>query len=261
MVFLYLHTGPAFADSAAYFESERHTGLALKTADGYFRSCKAELVLGGFFETGDTAVERLHQAITYCGTALKLEPDHYNAKLSLAAALSYEGKRLSKAEYPRLARKLIEQLIEQDPDNPDAYGGLGTWHMSVSRAGFLARLVLKASNKKAKTHFRTAHEMGEQNCGLLLEHAKFLALETKTDQKVALEHTEAILQRPPVLDTDALFIEKARLLKGILEKGYKRKKDLRSAIDKISAFPGIKGNKSAPAYDLTQLNLDGLPHH
>lgn len=260
VIFLYLHTGPVFADGAAYFERERNIGPTLKTADGYFRSCKAELVIGGFFEAGGTAVEHLHQAITYCGMALKLEPDHYNAKLSLAAALSYEGKRLSKAEYPKLARKLLEQLTEQAPENPDAYGALGTWHMSVSKAGFLARLVLKASNKKAKLHFQTAHELGGQNCGLLLEHAKFLALDKKADPEIALKHTEAILNKPALLDTDALFIEKARLLKAILEKGYKRKKDLRKAISEISAFPGIKGNKSVPAYDLTQLGFEGLPH-
>lgn len=262
IVFLCLHTGAVFAENtptrAAYYLHERDTGLRLQTADGYFRACKAELVLGGFFEEGDAAVERLHAAIGHCSQALKLDPAHYNAKLSLAAGLSYEGKRLGKPRYPKRARALIQELIKQEPENPDAYGGLGTWHMSVSNAGFLARLVLKANFKKAKAHFETARKLGVQNCGLLLEHAKLLALDKKTTPETALQYTRAIYTKPAHLDTDALFIEKAHLLEAILKKSHKRKKDLRKAIEEIGAFPGIKGNYSAPAYNLNQLNTEAF---
>ncbi|MBL4790058.1 MAG: hypothetical protein JKY60_13825 [Kordiimonadaceae bacterium] len=235
-----------------YYEA-RALARAANTSDGYSNACQSGLVIGGFLETGAEAVASLHGAIDDCIKSLEMAPDHYLAKLSLSVALSFEGKRLQKTSYPKHAKALIEQLIQQEDRNPIGYGAMGAWHSEISAAGFFARLLLGARRKNAKFFYSQALKLGVDDYALKLEHIKFLARGNKTERKKAEELAHDLLATPTNNAFDSLLKSKCHLLLYAVQSG--RKNNIKQSLIDISAFRNIANFGAVKAYPLNKVNI------
>ncbi|PCI63847.1 MAG: hypothetical protein COB37_03605 [Kordiimonadales bacterium] len=223
------------------------------TSDGYANACQSGLVIGGFLETGDEAVAALHGAISDCIKALELAPNHYLAKLSLSVALSFEGKRLKKIIYPKHAKALIEQLMQQENKNPIGFGAMGAWHSEISAAGFFARLLLGARRKNAEFFYVRALELGVDDYALKLEHVKFLARGKKAERKQATKLAGELLALPTDNAFDDMLKGRCRLLLDAIRVGKKR--FIKQTLIDISAFKSIASFRKLKAYPLNKVNI------
>jgi len=233
------------------FYEARSAGRTQGDAEGLSLACRAGLVLGGFTETDEAAIRSLHGAIRDCDKALKLVPEHYFAKMSLAIALSFEGKRLKRPSYPARARSYLLELIEAEPNNPLGYGALGAWHSEVSAAGFFARITLGARRKKASLNFEQALLLGGTDYALRFEHVKFLARGNKADRKKALDLAQSLLKNDTDMAFDLLLKRRCSQLVEALKLDNKRV--VRAAVAKAAAF-----QNAIPEREMSRFPLDDL---
>lgn len=236
---------------AGDFGRARQEGKADGSAEGLSQACRAGLVLGGFVEAGPAAITSLHRAITDCDQALRLQPGHFYAKMSLAIALSFEGKRLMRPRYAKRAKAYIQELIAQEPENPLGYGAIAAWHAEVSAAGFMARLLLGARRKQAKANFATALQLGAIDYALRFEYVKFLAHGTRSERRDALIAAKELMQVKPVLALDKILQKRCAALIGALEQGDKR--TINTALKKSTAF-----QNASPENIVVRFPLDAL---
>jgi len=225
-------------------------GRTAGTANGYALACRSGLTLGGFVVKGTETITLLHDAATDCQKALALNPDHYFARMSLAIALSFEGKRLRRVAYAKRAKVYIQDLIAAEPDNALGYGALAAWHAEVSAAGFWARLLLGAKRKLARENFQKALGMGAIDFPLQFEYVKFLARGNGADRLRAVELADAIKAQPSSLAVDMLIKERCARLRPVLIRGGK--KAIRAALKEVSAFRHIEDLAAIEPFPLTE---------
>ncbi|MFC3053693.1 hypothetical protein [Kordiimonas pumila] len=241
-------------DEKSEFRETRLLAKAENTAESLRLACQTGLVIGGFFETGPEAVQSLHQALADCEAAIIKDPTNILTTVSLAAAISYEGKRLTSARYPHTSKKLLEKLVQENPNSAIALGALATWHSEVSAVGFAARLVLGASRKKATSLYASAFEKGLTDFGLRLSYIKFLARGTPEDMAHALAQCAIMLEAPAQTAIDKILQQKMAILAVALQ--TKDEKTIEAALEEISAFPTLKDYKKMPAYELAKTYRD-----
>jgi len=251
-------TQPVFAAQPGWdafvrgdFSEARTIGRSAGTAESLAHACRAGLVQGGFIETGIKAVKSLHGAIRDCDKALQLDPTHFFAKMSLAIALSFEGKRLKRPAYPKMARLLLLELTQKHPRNPLGYGALGAWHSEVSAAGFMARLALGARRKIAENNYQKALAFGTIDFALRFEHVKFLARGKKIERKIALREAKALVEETVDTALDRLLQQRCKVLYEALQSGNKRR--IKTALKASGAFQGA-GRGDAPHFPLETLS-------
>jgi len=233
------------------FEEARKKGQQHASADGYAHACRTGLVLGGFLYRDKASIEALHTAINDCDKALRLNPQHYFAKMSLAIGLSFEGKRLKRPSYPKRAKAYIEELIDQEPHNPLGYGALAAWHSEVSAAGFFARITLGARRKYAKKNFEKALKMGAVDYALKFEYVKYLARGNKAERQKAVVSARQLLNEPTLLALDEILHERCRHLLQALENNNKRQ--LKKALKESTAFQYVVTEHEKARFPLEQL--------
>lgn len=234
----------------------RELGRNENTAHGFTTACRASLVIGGFRTDDVTATQYLHTAIRDCLQALKIDNRHFDAQMSLAIALSFEGKRVKNIFYPKTAREILEHLLQEHPDNALAYGALGAWHSQVSAAGFFARITLKASRKNARKLFTEAFSHGVIDFPLRMEHLKFLAAGSKKERREALEVAKALVAETVYSEFDRLLQERANILLEALYTGKKR--NIKKAIKNISAFSKAEGWEDIDDFPKTEVSEAAL---
>ncbi len=242
LVFLLFCTAvpQVFADAAKQafvtgdYSTAIETGRHENSAEGLTIACRSNLIIGGFLTKDKSAANYLHAAIKDCIQALELESDYFDAQISLAIALSFEGKRIKSLHYPKVARQMLEKLIQTHPENAQTYGALAAWHSQVSAAGFFARLALRASRDQAAQLFQEARKQGVIDFPLTLEHLKFLAQGSNSDRQEALKLAEALIKYPTDTAFDRLLQKRSELLLSALNVGKKR--DIKKAIQHASAF-------------------------
>ncbi len=220
------------------------------SADDLSLACRAGLTLAGYLKSGEEAVAALHSAAADCEAALKLNPTHLEASLSLALAIGYEGKRLGKPKFATTSRRLIERLVELYPEDPMPSAALGGWHGAVSNAGFLARTYLGGSKKKANEWFDHSRTLGHWDIALRFEYVKFLAMGGKSDRKQALKEIDQLLASEPNLAIDRMLQDRTRLLRTAVVDG--RKRAIKKMVQSLTAFPGIKNQKNYPGYTFNE---------
>lgn len=228
------------------FRAAREAAQKGRSADAAFLACRSGLIIGGFYENGARAVQSLHQALVDCEQAVLRDPGHRAARLSLALAIAFEGKRLKKAKHAKTARKIIELLVEEDPTDPVAMAALGGWHSEVAAAGTLARMVLGARNRIARQYFSEAFAGPYKDLPMQFEYAKFLARHGKEDRTAALLLCDQIIKAPPSDAFDALVQEQAESLKFYLK--TERKKKIIDVVKNLAAFDDIEKSKAIKPY-------------
>ncbi|TNE61508.1 MAG: hypothetical protein EP335_16130 [Alphaproteobacteria bacterium] len=244
-LFLSLPARAVDMDDAVFYHDAIKAGRAAGDADGFAAACRAGLSLGGFYETGEIAVMRLHGAIDDCRKALGLAPHHTIASISYGIGLSFESKRIHKAGLAKLAKERFEALVEEKPDNALAHGALGGWHAHVAASGFMARMVLGASRKTAEEEFARSLALAKPDRPLLLEYIKFLAGGDKRDRAAALALMPTYHALPVTSPLDRLMDERSRKLEDALRADDKG--DIKDALPLVSAFWDIADWDSAPA--------------
>lgn len=207
-------------------------------------ACRAHMIMGGYYTSGDTAVDHLHKALETCTRVIAQNHYHLIGRMTYALAVGFEAKRLSKPGFARISRQHLEWLSETYPDNSLTQAALGGWHSEVSAAGLLARLALGASAKKAAQYFDAANSLGEMDIAMQLEYVKSIARRGKSSYQTALAEAESLTKRAPVTALDPVLLDHARTLKDALATG--RKKTVRAALDAVAAFRGIESWKSRP---------------
>ena len=237
---------------ASDFETALTQSKAAGTADGYALACRSATVIGGYFRTGDEAVDYLHQAIRYCEKALELEPDHLIAKMTYAMDIGFEGKRVTSPGYANISRRTFEALPQEHPESPMALAAVAGWHSEVHAAGFFARLALQPSLKKAREGFEKAFELGTVDLPLRIEYAKFLARGSKKDRTEAIGVLDDVLAEMPHHGFEEILQKTAADLKKAIETG--KKSAIRKTIELTSAFHGIEKWDDRDRLDLAYNN-------
>lgn len=252
-----LPSGASIPDGwAAYeagdYEKARTFFLEDTSAEGFAAACRADLVIGGYFSKLAESARLLHDALDLCGKALEEDPTHADAGISYAVALGFEAKRTKKPAYAKAARQRLEAL-QQDYDTYGIlHAALGGWHAAVSNAGFMARMYLGASRKKAQAHFDRAIELMPGDVGVRFEYIKFLAQGRKQQRKRALEEI-AVLADLPAFDAFDRFLQtRARAIAEAIQSGNKSR--LKQALAEATAFETAASKETLAAYGYENKN-------
>jgi len=218
------------------------------TADGFAAACRTGLVIGGFFEDGDTSVASLHRAMDDCKAAINLNADHLDARISYAIGLGFEAKRLKKAKYAKASREGLEALLVGSDNYGILHAALGGWHTTVYEAGFFARLALGAKRDIARAHFDKAVALAPDDVGVRFEFIKYLAYGKKDEQQEALTEIAALAALPVRDVFDRFLVSRAQKIGAMIEAGDKD--GFEAALEAATAFPAIRKQKDLPAYPL-----------
>lgn len=113
--------------------------------------------------------------------ALREEPDHEEAQLQLAIALSLKSRVMDPmaawaAGYGDKGKKLAEGVLKGDPQNFYAHGFLAVWNVEVERrGGSMGAWVMGASIDEARRHYDVARALAPDDVGIHWQYARALA--------------------------------------------------------------------------------------
>lgn len=235
------------AYEAGDYAKARALFLEDTTAEGFAAACRADLVIGGYFlKKPEESARALHDALDHCKEAIKREPDHADAAISYAVALGFESKRTKKPGYAKAGRQRLEALQQAYDTYGILHAALGGWHAAVSNAGFMARMYLGASRKKAQAHFSRAIELMPGDIGVRFEYIKFLAQGKKQQRKTALEEIALLASLPPFDAFDRFLQSRAQPIAEAIRSGSKRR--LKQALAEATAFEIAASSDTLAAY-------------
>lgn len=254
-VFLFLSlavpTHASVADGWKAYESgdyQRARQLFLKddSAEGFAAACRAELVIGGYFSPPVDSARTLHDALDHCDEAIRRDPAHADAGISYAVALGFEAKRAKKPGYAKAGRQRLEALLLDYDNYGILHAALGGWHAAVSNAGFMARMYLGASRKKANSHFERAVELMPGDIGVRFEFIKFLAQGKKRDKAQALEEIAILVSLTPYDAFDRFLQARAQAVADAIKAADKQA--LKQALAAATAFDKTASAKDVAPY-------------
>lgn len=203
--------------------------------EGYSLALRSALAYGGHVARGKEAVEWLERAQHLSDKLVSLGAPGLQNRLSAAIVISYRSKMRRSVGLVNRAKHLIEALIQDYPNEAMAHAALAGWHSEISAAGFLPRLVLGASRKKAGQYFEKARSLNDRKLSLNLEYAKYLARGDKTERTRSKELLLSIVKTDPRDAFDRLLLKNANKLLIAVNTG--KKKVIKHIIADISAFP------------------------
>lgn len=202
----------------------------------YDLATRAALVHGGYRARGAEAEKWFARAEVLSNEAMaSSENPGLRIRMTAALVLSYKAKQKRSVKMVNRAKRMIEDLIREYPDEAIAHGALAGWHSEISAAGFIPRLILGASRKKAGLSFEKARSLDDNKIPLNLEYAKFLARGGKSEQIKAQAILKKILAAEPHGDFEKLLKGKAQKILKAVKSGNKR--DIKRIIAENSAFP------------------------
>ncbi len=172
----------------------------------------------------------LDEAETKARQAISLVPNHVEARLQLAIALSLKARPLSNREamrtgYGAEAKDLVEAALQDDPDNTYAHGFLAVWHLEVRRrGGAIGGSVMGASVKKAHQHYQAAIRTAPDDASIHWQFARALtALNGKRYREEIAISLNAALSCTAETQLENVMQRRARALRLELEtKSWKR---------------------------------------
>ena len=172
----------------------------------------------------------LDRAEVYARDALQADPNHIEARLQLAIALSLKARPLSTREamrtgYGEQAKALVESVLEDDPDNAYAHGFLAVWHLEVRRrGGAIGGSIMGASVNKARRHYHAAILSAPEDASIHWQYARALtALNAKRYREEIMISLDAALDCQSETLLEDVMQRRATTLRAELEtKGWKR---------------------------------------
>jgi tetratricopeptide (TPR) repeat protein len=182
---LLMSVSPAFADGIAdAFDAGRFAeAAALARAEGGADNLAiaARALLAETMVSGRVDKAKIEEAEGLAKQALALEPDHGDARLQLAIALSMLARDMSRGEaldsgHASQARDLVQAVLEDEPDNAYAHGFMAVWNVEVvRRGGSMGSAFMGASMRKARDHYRAALVHGGVDPSFDWQYARALA--------------------------------------------------------------------------------------
>jgi len=140
----------------------------------------------------------LDQAETLAREALLQSPDHIEARLQLAIALSLKARPMTtraamRSGYGEQSKDLVDAVLLDDPDNAYAHAFLSVWHLEVRRrGGAIGASMLGASVKKARRHYQRAVLFDPDDASVHWQFAR--ALTALNAKKYRAEIDEALTE-------------------------------------------------------------------
>ena len=168
--------------------------------------------------------------------ALDLDPNHIEARLQLAIALSLKARPLSNREgmrtgYGKDAKTLADGVLEDDPDNSYVHGFLAVWHLEVRRrGGSIGASVMGASVRKGREHYQKAIDIEPGDASLHWQYARALAaLNSKKYKAEIIQALQASIDCETESTLEDVMKDRARILLTALEK------DSRKTAERVAA--------------------------
>ena len=122
----------------------------------------------------------IDQAEQFAREALIEAPEHIEARLQLAIALSLKTRPMTtrqtlRSGYGDEAKRLVESVLEDDPANVYAHGFLSVWHIEVRRrGGAIGASMLGASVKQGRKHYQNAVALSPDDASVHWQYARAL---------------------------------------------------------------------------------------
>lgn len=113
--------------------------------------------------------------------ALKIDKRHAEAKLQLAIALSLKSRVMDPmgawgSGYGQRGKRLVEEVLKDDPGNAFAQGFLSVWNIEVrQRGGSLGAAMMGASVDTGRKHYAEAVKLSPDYVGIYWQYARALA--------------------------------------------------------------------------------------
>jgi tetratricopeptide (TPR) repeat protein len=179
--------------------------------------------------TGSAAPDArlVERAVRDAEAALRIDPDHEEARLQLAIALSLKSRDMDlmstwAAGYGEKGRKLAEDVLRSHPQNFYAHGFLAVWNLEVMRrGGGMGAWVMGASAEASRKHYDQARSLAPDDVGIHWQYARALAafdLGGHTDAvraalgralaAAAADHVERVMQARARQLSDALAADR-----------------------------------------------------
>lgn len=230
-------SGEAF--TAGDFVAAREAGRAEATPEGLSTACQAGLVLGSYFESGQTRVSTLHGAIKDCAGAIVTGKAHVDAYVNYAIGLAFEAKRIHSPRIAGDAKDLLQESIALFPTSGFARAALAGWHANVFEQGMLARTALGASREAAREGFDAALKLDPKNVALNYEYLRFLAVGGKAERARGAVLARTIQTLPQSGAFQKLLAERAAKIGAALETGSSKEAD--AALKATEPFATVQG--------------------
>ena len=211
------------------YEEAASLAEATSTADSLAFAARSLLAEAMSATDYTPPINLIMQAEQDARAALLLEPNHIEARLQLAIALSLRARPLSTREamrtgYGEDSKALALAVLEDDPDNPYANGFMAVWHVEVRRrGGTIGASMLGASMRKARAHYQEAIEASPGDASIHWQYARALAAlnakKYKADIDTALQAAitcaaesdlEGVMQARAQILSDALASQSRR---------------------------------------------------
>lgn len=190
------HADPPDRQAAALYQSGAFleaAGAAAADGDADDLAFAARAVLAYCMTgEGDPPKEMIARAQTYAEQAMQRDPDHAEARLQLAIAVSLESRPMSAMDawnsgLGKKGRELAEAVLKDDPDNIYANGFLAVWHVEGRRrAGAMGAGFIGASLQEAERRYEHAAGLAPDDVGVHWQYARALvALDSRRFGKKA----------------------------------------------------------------------------
>ncbi len=205
----------AAQDEGRFIEAAR-LGEALGTSDGFALAAES-LAIHGYYVAGEPEKEALFErAMGLAEEAIRLDPANPEAHLQSAHSMGRYAQTIGAVKalargYAGKVHKAIENALARDPEMAGAHLSLATWHSeTINGAGLAARLVFRASRKRALAHYERALELAPDEKLAYLEYALgLLLLKKKRDRGKAKDLLARAIETPSKDAFDRLLHELA----------------------------------------------------
>jgi len=158
--------------------------------------------------------------------AVALDPHHVQGRLYLSVALWLEGRQRGGFDayfrgLPQRARRLIEGVIADAPDEPWGHAMLAAWHFEVlRRGGSFGQRMLGADLQAGAQAFDRAFALDPDDVGIAVQCAiSYLALDADLYEEHARVALERALAAPPRDAFEVALQERAREAQALLDAG------------------------------------------
>lgn len=180
----------------------------------------------------------LEEAEAKARQAISIAPNHVEARLQLAIALSLKARPLSNREAMRTgyggeAKDLVDAALRDEPGNTYAHGFLAVWHLEVRRrGGAIGGSVMGASVQKARHHYEAAIQSAPDDASIHWQYARALtALNAKRYREEIAISLDAALVCAAETQLESVMQERAKALKAELDaKSWKRAEKIAAQI-------------------------------